>query len=240
MGKGFGVATALIGLLLLGAATSAARSSAPQQSAFVREDGIDRHGNDLGASDVGPRDFQACAALCAANARCQAFTVYTPPPADRGYCWLKHTAGPAGPGPDSISGVRPGGGGPAPRPAAPPPPRPVQPAPPADCNASATGCEFGIVSHMPGYSAQNGYVWSSSGPWQNRIRLFSRPHGQFTRPVTVCGRRLFAGPDQMNRTVQGWLNPLPEALATRFSLQELQTQSEICSWRPGGRGGSLG
>lgn len=119
---------------------------------------------------------------------------------------------------------------------------PVVPQPSApsnDCRTSATGCEFGIVAHMSGYSVQVGHQWRSSGPWQNRIRLYTRPWGSFVRPVTVCGRALFAGPDQMNKTVEGWLNPRREALATRFSLNSAETDLEICNWGPGGRGGSL-
>lgn len=119
---------------------------------------------------------------------------------------------------------------------------PVVPPPPApsnDCTTSATGCEFGIVAHMSGYSVQVGHQWRSSGPWQNRIRLYTRRWGSFVRPVTVCGRALFAGPDEMNKTVEGWLNPRREALATRFSLNSAETDLEICNWGPGGRGGSM-
>ena len=89
-----------------GAAVPTGPSAALRQSAFVREDGVDRYGNDIGARDVGPRDYDACAALCAADTRCQAFTVYTPPPAEKGYCWLKHAIGPVRNDANSVTGVR--------------------------------------------------------------------------------------------------------------------------------------
>lgn len=227
-----------------GASAPVAGPAAPQPSAFVREEATDRYGNDLGAREVAPRDYEACAALCAANTRCQAFTVYTPAPGDKGYCWLKHSVGPSRPAPASISGVRPGAtavAAPLTRPALPPPPRPTQPATPADCNTTATGCAYSLASHMPSSSGTfgGGHFYSSSGPWRNEIRLYSKSSNRFYRPVTACGRQLFAGPDELNKTVQGWLNPLRGALATRFSLTDVQSGAEICSWGPGQSGGSL-
>lgn len=81
-------------------------AAAPQQAAFRREDGVDRPGNDLGAIEVPPRDYDGCQAACQANSRCVAFTVYTPPPHAKGFCWLKHAAGTSRTDSNSITGVR--------------------------------------------------------------------------------------------------------------------------------------
>lgn len=85
-------------------------SAAPVQSrvvnGFLREDGQDRAGNDLGMIEVRTDDFEACRVMCAANSQCRAFNLYTPPPRDKSYCWLKHAAGPARSDPNSVGGVR--------------------------------------------------------------------------------------------------------------------------------------
>lgn len=75
---------------------------------FDRADGRDPAGNDLGMIETPARDYQRCSALCAADGRCRAFNLYTPPPHDKSYCWLKHTAGPTRADPNSVSGVRRG------------------------------------------------------------------------------------------------------------------------------------
>lgn len=82
--------------------------AAPVQSlaGFVREDGMDRAGNDIGVVEVGRGDFEACRAACAGDSRCRAFTLYTPPPRDRSFCWIKNAAGAASANPDTVSGVR--------------------------------------------------------------------------------------------------------------------------------------
>lgn len=89
---------------------AAGATAAPTQSrvvnGFLREDGQDRAGNDLGMVEVRTDDFEACRVMCAANSQCRAFNLYTPPPRDKSYCWLKHTAGPARPDPNSVGGVR--------------------------------------------------------------------------------------------------------------------------------------
>ncbi|MBX3478389.1 MAG: PAN domain-containing protein [Brevundimonas sp.] len=89
-------------------AASPAAAPAPSRvvNGFVREDGQDRPGNDLGMVEVRTDDFEACRALCAANDRCRAFTLYTPPPREKSFCWLKHAAGPARADPHSVGGVR--------------------------------------------------------------------------------------------------------------------------------------
>lgn len=85
-------------------------TAAPAQSrvvsGFLRQDGQDPAGNDLGMVEVRTDDFQTCAAMCAANSQCRALNLYTPPPRDKSYCWLKHTAGPTRPDPNSVGGVR--------------------------------------------------------------------------------------------------------------------------------------
>lgn len=73
---------------------------------FAPEPATDRYGNDLGMAEVAPRDFDTGRAMCAANDRCQAFTLYTPPPFDKGYCWMKHAPGTPSPSDHSISAVR--------------------------------------------------------------------------------------------------------------------------------------
>lgn len=73
---------------------------------FLREDGLDYAGNDLGMIEVRADDFETCRAMCAANSQCRALNLYTPPPRDKSYCWLKHTAGPFRPDPNSVSGLR--------------------------------------------------------------------------------------------------------------------------------------
>jgi hypothetical protein len=79
----------------------------PQSSPnFSREPGLDRPGNDLGSVAVGLGDVNACMAVCAANVRCNAYTLYTPTGSSQSYCWYKHTAGPTRPAAESISGVR--------------------------------------------------------------------------------------------------------------------------------------
>lgn len=93
----------------LAACASSAPASPPRSltvTDFVREDGKDRAGNDIGVIEVPSRDFDACRAACSANAQCRAFTVYTPPPGDRGFCWMKSAAGPVTEGDHVISGVR--------------------------------------------------------------------------------------------------------------------------------------
>lgn len=85
-------------------------AAAPAQSrvvnGFIREDGLDRAGNDLGMVEVRTDDFEACRVMCVANSQCRAFNLYTPPPRDKSYCWLKHTAGPTRIDPNSVGGVR--------------------------------------------------------------------------------------------------------------------------------------
>lgn len=88
------------------ARTSAAPTQSRVVNGFLREGGLDRAGNDLGMVEVRTDDFEACRALCAANSQCRAFNLYTPPPRDKSYCWLKHTAGPTRVDPNSVGGVR--------------------------------------------------------------------------------------------------------------------------------------
>lgn len=89
---------------------AAGTTAAPVQSrvvnGFLREDGLDRAGNDLGMVEVRTDDFEACRVMCVANRQCRAFNLYTPAPRDKSYCWLKHTAGPARSDPNSVGGVR--------------------------------------------------------------------------------------------------------------------------------------
>lgn len=73
---------------------------------FTREDGVDRFGNDLRMIEMSPRDIDACTAACRADTRCRAFTLYTPPPADKSFCWLKHAAGERRQAPHVSSGLR--------------------------------------------------------------------------------------------------------------------------------------
>lgn len=73
---------------------------------FTREDRTDRFGNDLRMVETAPGNFEACAEVCRAESQCEAFTLYTPPPGAKGYCWLKGSAGSASAAPHSISGVR--------------------------------------------------------------------------------------------------------------------------------------
>ena len=73
---------------------------------FSREDGFDRPGNDLRMVEVAPRAYPACQAACQGDSRCVAFTLYTPPPGDKGFCWLKHAAGERRRAPHVSSGLR--------------------------------------------------------------------------------------------------------------------------------------
>ncbi|MBN8529089.1 MAG: hypothetical protein J0M36_07625 [Caulobacterales bacterium] len=99
----FVVLIALISLI----STPLVGAPLPQAAAdFTHEPGQDHAGNDLGMVEVAPRDYQTCRAMCAANSQCAAFNIYTPAPHDKGYCWIKHTAGPARSDPNSIGGVR--------------------------------------------------------------------------------------------------------------------------------------
>lgn len=86
--------------------TSAAPARSRVVNGFLREDGQDRPGADLGMVEVRTDDFEACRALCAANVQCRAFTLYTPPPREKSFCWLKNAAGPSRPDPYSVTGVR--------------------------------------------------------------------------------------------------------------------------------------
>jgi PAN-like domain. len=98
---------AVAALFSLGVGTAAAISpTLPQSASFTRESGMDRPGNDLGSVAVGLGDVNACMAVCAANSQCNAYTLYTPANSSQSYCWYKHTAGPARPAAESISGVR--------------------------------------------------------------------------------------------------------------------------------------
>lgn len=91
------------------AACASAPASTPTPAStvrFSREDGFDRPGNDLRMVEVAPRAYSACQAACQVDSRCLAFTVYTPPPGDKGFCWLKHAAGERRQGPHVSSGLR--------------------------------------------------------------------------------------------------------------------------------------
>jgi hypothetical protein len=76
-------------------------------SLFVIEEGINRFGGDyysFGMRDASP---EACAAECAKNSSCRAFTVVKPlVPGAAAVCWLKSTAVGAVPDSCCISGVR--------------------------------------------------------------------------------------------------------------------------------------
>ena len=80
---------------------------APQaQKSFKKESSTDRNGNDIEWTEVGPKDFDGCSQICTADTDCVAFTVYTPSPYNKGYCWTKFATGKASYAPDSISGVQ--------------------------------------------------------------------------------------------------------------------------------------
>ena len=87
-------------------AVAPAVQAAPAERGFTRLNGQDPAGSDLGSVAVAPRDYVACRALCAADDRCRAFNLHTPPPHTQGQCWLKFAVGPTRPDPDSISGTR--------------------------------------------------------------------------------------------------------------------------------------
>ncbi len=98
-------ALALSALGLTGAVAAARQDPAPP-AGFTREAAVDRPGNDLRMVEIAPRDAEACAAACRTDTRCRAFTVYTPPPHDKGFCWLKEAEGQPSVAPYAISAVR--------------------------------------------------------------------------------------------------------------------------------------
>ncbi len=91
---------------LQGCAARTPAASVQSVAGFIREDGMDRAGNDIGVVEVGRGDFEACRVACADDSQCRAFTLYTPPPHDRSFCWIKNAAGPASANPHAVTGVR--------------------------------------------------------------------------------------------------------------------------------------
>lgn len=89
-----------------GGQTQPATQPAASFASFRPEPQTDRWGNDLGMVQVGPGDFAACRKHCMANTKCLAFTLYTPPPFNAGFCWMKAAVGNPTHSPHSISAVR--------------------------------------------------------------------------------------------------------------------------------------
>lgn len=107
------LAPILIGSLAAASFPVVSRALAPadgapgsHQFAAAVQEGVDLYGNDIGMVEVAPGDVAACSARCDADGRCQAFTLYTPPPGDKGFCWLKHAVGERRAGPYVVSGLR--------------------------------------------------------------------------------------------------------------------------------------
>ena len=107
------------------------------------EVGIDFYGNDIRMVEVGPRDVAACSARCDADGRCRAFSLYTPAPGDKGFCWLKHTVGERRPVAEVTSGLRTSPSAPAAQPA--------QPAQRAQTAANGTRCRAAAEAMAEGY-----------------------------------------------------------------------------------------
>lgn len=67
--------------------------------------GVDFPGGDIRGVDVPAGDWAECERLCSNEKTCVGWTLYSPPGARAGGCWLKAELGQSVANPDTISGL---------------------------------------------------------------------------------------------------------------------------------------
>ena len=78
-------------------------SGVTAQSPALR--GVDFPGGDIRGIDIAAGDWATCQRLCEGERLCIGWTLYSPPGAAKGGCWLKSVLGQSTANPDTISGL---------------------------------------------------------------------------------------------------------------------------------------